>query len=353
MGAVSSEMKKLSWFNKIMFFFNIVLTVLTFVAYLLPFMAPKIFPFLSVFTLMLPLLLVFNFLFFIYWLIQVKRQMLLSGIVLLLGITFINKFYKFSETNIEKAPGDFSLISYNVRMFNLFEWLPRNDVADSIMVFVKKHNPDIVCFQEYAALDNVNFKQYKHQYIFTNQERYKSGQAILSKFPIINRGDIKFANSGNNVIFADIKKGKDTLRIYSMHLQSIKISPDLHETIDEEKSKVIFNRMSEAFKLQQHQAELVEKHKSECPYPMIICGDLNNSAYSYVYRSIKGNMKDAFEEAGSGFGKSYNYKYYPARIDYIFTDKSIQVKEYKTFNNVVNSDHFPVMTRLYMEKEEE
>ena len=79
-------MKKLSWFNKLMLFFNIVLTVLTFIAYILPFLAPKIFPILSVFTLVLPLMLVFNFLFFMYWLIQMKRQMLLSGIVLLLGI---------------------------------------------------------------------------------------------------------------------------------------------------------------------------------------------------------------------------------------------------------------------------
>jgi len=335
-----------------MLFFNIVLSILTFIAYILPFLAPKVFPLLSVFTLIMPLMLIFNLLFFLYWLFQVKRQMLLSGIVLLLGITFISKFYKFSETNIQEVPTDIKLMSYNVRMFNLFEWTPRTDVSDSIMAFVKVQNPDIICFQEYAALDNINFSQYKHQYIFTNQERYKSGQAILSKFPIINKGDIEFANSANNVIFADIKKGKDTLRVYSMHLQSIKISPDIHERIDEQKSKVILKRMSEAFKVQQHQAELVQQHKSDCPHPMIICGDLNNSAYSYVYRSIKGDMKDAFEEAGGGFGKSYNYEYYPARIDYIFTDKSIEVKQYKTFNKFINSDHFPLITRLALEKGE-
>lgn len=346
-------MKKLSWFNKMMFFFNIVLTVLTFIAYILPFLAPKVFPFLSVFTLIMPLMLVFNFAFFLYWLFQVKREMLLSGIVLLLGITFISKFYKFSETVIDETSDDFSLMSYNVRMFNLFEWMPRNDVADSIMAFVKQNDPDIVCFQEFAALDHIDFGQYKYQYIFMNQRRYKSGQAILSKFPIINKGDILFDKSVNNVIFADIKKGKDTIRVYSMHLQSVKISPDIHERLDEEKSKIIFRRISEAFKVQQHQAELVEKHKSECPYPMIICGDLNNSAFSYVYRKIKGNLKDTFEEAGKGFGKSYNFKYYPARIDYIFADEKLEVREHKTFSRFFNSDHFPVMTRLAFENKSE
>lgn len=345
-------MKKLSWFNKIMFFLNIVLTILTVIAYLLPFLAPKVFPFLSVFTLLMPLMLTFNFLFFLYWLFQAKRQMLLSGIVLLLGIAFIGRFYQLSGKDMEHEPADFKLMSYNVRMFNLFEWLPRTDVADSIMAFVKQENPDIVCFQEYAALENVNFNQYKYKHIFTNQERYKSGQAIFSKFKIIDKGDITFPNSVNNVIFADIVKGKDTVRVYSMHLQSVKISPDIHERIDEEKSKVIFNRMSGAFKQQQYQAEIFEKHKRECPYPMIICGDLNNSAYSYVYRSIKGNMQDTFVEAGSGFGKSYNYKYYPARIDYIFADKNLEVKEYSTFKKITYSDHFPIMTRLLFKKDE-
>jgi len=343
-------MKKLSGFNKLMFFFNIVLTILTFIAYILPFLAPKLFPFLSVFTLLMPLMLILNFLFFLYWLLQTKRQMLLSGLVLLLGITFINKCYKFSSENLPEDKSDFTLMSYNVRMFNLYEWLPDANIPKKIMDFINEKNPDIVCLQEYTKKGNAIFPEYRHKFIFGREG--KSGQAIFSKFPIIDSGHIEFPNTGNNVVFADVKKGKDTLRVYSMHLQSIKISPDIHETIDEEKSKVIFNRLSEAFKKQQLQAELIEKHKNECSHSMIICGDLNNSAFSYVYRSIKGKMKDAFEEAGQGFGKSYNYKYYPARIDYIFADKNLEVKQYTTFSDFANSDHFPVMTRLCFEKEE-
>lgn len=343
-------MKKQSWFNRFMFFLNIVLAVLTFVAYILPFLAPKLFPFLSVLTLMLPLMLILNFLFFMYWLLQAKRQMLLSGLVLLLGITFVNKFYKFSGTILPEEQGDFTLMSYNVRIFNLYEWLPQRDVAEKIAGFVKEKDPDILCMQEYSEKGNGLFDQYRYKFIFHAKGEMR--QAIYSRFRIIDSGNISFPGSSNNVVFADIKKGNDTLRVYSMHMQSIKISPDIHEKIDEEKSKVIFMRISEAFKQQQQQAELVEKHKNECPYPMIICGDMNNSAFSYVYRSVKGDLNDAFEEAGSGFGKSYNYKYYPARIDYILTDDTLMVKEFRTFDRFVNSDHFPIMTRLAIAKAE-
>ena len=348
-------MKKLSWFNKMMFFFNIVLTIVTFIAYVLPFLAPKLFPFLSVLTLVLPLFLILNALFFIYWLIQFKKQIFLSALVLLTGITFINKFYKFSSNNLPESENDFVVMSYNVRLFNLFEWLPDADVSKEIQVFINEKNPDILCIQEFSYAADIDLKVYPHRYIFMQGNKIRTGQAIFSKFPIIDEGNLVFPKSNNNVIFADIKKGKDIIRVYNMHLQSIKISPDVNEIsenideINQEKSQVVARRISRAFRKQQQQAEIIMNHKKDCAYPIIICGDMNNSPFSYVYRSVKGKLNDAFEEAGSGFGKTYNFRYYPMRIDYIFADPTIKVKSFESFPDFVNSDHYPIMTRLSIE----
>lgn len=345
-------MKKLSWFNKVVFGFNMVITVLTFVAYALPFLAPKMFPLLSVLTLILPLFLIANALFFIYWLLQLKRQLILSGLVLLLGITFINKFYKFSSRDITKEEKDFTVMSYNVRLFNLFDWLPQDNVGDTILSFINEQNPDVLCIQEYSESAKVDLRVYKYKAIFMEGEQIKTGQAIFSKFPIFNSGDFKIPAAGNNITYADIKKGKDTLRVYNIHLQSIKISPDVNEisehvdVINQSKSQQLFSRIREAFKKQQQQAEILVKHKNECSYPVIICGDMNNSPFSYLYRSIKSDLNDCFEEAGNGFGQTYKFKYYPARIDYIFASKKMKVKNFKTFTKFENSDHFPIMTRL-------
>jgi endonuclease/exonuclease/phosphatase family metal-dependent hydrolase len=348
-------MKKLSWFNKVMFFFNIVLTVLTFLAYVLPFLAPKLFPFLSALTLILPLFLILNALFFGYWMFQVKRQMILSGIVLILGITFVNKFYKFSANEQPVEEKDFIVMSYNVRLFNLFQWIPRENVGDDIREFINEQNPDILCIQEYSETARVNLRVYKHRYIFMQGKNIKTGQAIFSKFPIIDKGNIEFPESDNLIVYADIRKGKDTIRVYNMHLQSIKISPDVNEmqdnvdSINQHKSELVVKRISKAFTKQQMQGEILMNHKKECKYPMIICGDMNNSAFSYVYSSIKGNLNDTFEEAGNGFGQTYNFKYYPARIDYIFSDKKMKVKSFQNFPNFNNSDHYPIIARLMME----
>lgn len=348
-------MKRLSWLNKGMFFFNIVLTVLTFVAYILPFLAPKLFPLISVLTLILPLFLIINGFFFIYWLVQVKRQIVLSGLVLLLGITFINKFYKFSETLFPESENDFIVMSYNVRLFNLFKWLPDENVAKEIKSFITDKNPDILCIQEFSNAAKIDLKVYPHRFIFMQGNKIKTGQAIFSRFPIINEGNLVFPNSNNNAIYADIKRGKDIIRVYNMHLQSIKISPDVSEIndniegINQNKSEMVIKRLSAAFKKQQQQAEIIRAHKSDCKYPIIICGDMNNSPFSYVYRSIKGTLNDTFEEAGKGFGQTYNFKYYPVRIDYIFTDTKIKVKSFESFPDFVKSDHYPVMTRLAIE----
>ena len=348
-------MKKLSWFNKLVYFLNIVLAVLTFLAYVLPFLAPKFFPLLSVLTLILPFFLILNALFFIYWLLQFKRQIILSGIVLLIGITFINKFYKFSAEDQPVEEKDFLVMSYNVRLFNLFKWIDYEDVPREIRNFINDENPDILCIQEYSNSAHIDLKVYPHPYIFMQGNKIKTGQAIFSKFPIINDGNLKLPSSNNSVIFADIKKGKDIIRVYNMHLQSIKISPDVNEIsenvdeINQQKSQQVIRRISAAFKKQQQQAEIIMEHKKDCEYPIIICGDMNNSAFSYVYRSIRGQLKDAFEEAGEGFGKTYKFRYYPARIDYIFADPKMKVKSFENFPDFENSDHYPIMARLSME----
>jgi endonuclease/exonuclease/phosphatase family metal-dependent hydrolase len=347
-------MKKLSWFNKAMWFFNIALTVLTVIAYVLPFLAPKVFPFFSVLTLILPLFLILNGLFFVYWAIQLRRQVVLSGLVLLMGITFINKFYKFSAVNLPESEKDFTVMSYNVRLFNLFRWLDNDHLVDDIRTFINEQNPDILCLQEYSEGAHIDLKVYPNQYIMMAGDRIKTGHGILSKFPIIDKGKIDFPNSNNNAVFADIKKGRDTVRVYSIHLQSIRITPDVDEinnegAIDQKKSGIIFRRISAAFREQQQQAEIIMNHQKDCPYPIIICGDMNNSPFSYVYRSVKGNLQDTFEEGGNGFGQTYHFKYYPARIDYIFADKKMKVKEFRNYPDFLRSDHYPILTRLYMD----
>lgn len=348
-------MRKLSILNKFAFFLNIILTLVTLVGYLLPYVAPKKFPVLSVLSLGLPFLLLLNLLFLLYWGLQGKRQIILPTLVFIIGLPFFNLFYKINYSNKQKQPDDVVIMSYNVHLFNKFEWMPNVEVTDDVAAFVKINKVDIVCLQEFTPNAKFRLPGFNYKHIITKGKNIQSGLAIYSKYPIVNRGNLNFENSNNNAIYVDINLKGTIVRVYTMHLESIRIGNDINTTpneIDETKSRKIFNKLKTAFTDQQSQAEAIKEHRKDLKIPVIVAGDMNNSAFSYVYRTIRGELNDSFVEAGKGFGKSYDFDLYPARIDYIFTDKRFQVNQFSTFQDFRKSDHFPIITHFTISKEE-
>lgn len=336
-------MNKLNLIDKLVFFFNSLAATMLLLAYILPYIEPKKFAVLSVLSLGVPVLIIINLLFLLYWLLKVKKQLFLSLIVLILGYGNVISLYKFSASKQIDDKQNISVMSYNVRLFNVFEWLPEKEVNKKIAEFIKDKNPDILCLQDYRIDKDVSFDGY---FKFENiiGDKVKNGQAILSKYPIINSGSVEFPDTFNNAIFVDVVRNTDTIRIYNVHLQSLKIDVNSDEILNET-SEDLVNSVSNTFKKQQEQTELFLKHKSNCTYKMIICGDFNNTAYSYVYKKIKGGLQDAFVEAGNGFGRTYNFKFFPVRIDFILVDSTFEVNSFKTFD-VELSDHYPVMSKV-------
>ena len=336
-------MKNLRFFEKVVFIINSIVAFLLLLSYVLPNIPPKSFAILSVLSLGVPLLILLNVLFFVYWLFKIKKQLLLSLVVISIGYFLFGSLYKFSNWEEDDAES-LSIMNYNVRLFNLYDWIPEKDIDLKLVQFVKEQNPQILCIQEYHPQDNIDFSFYKYNYQKLEGKKTKLGQAIFSQYPIINSGSVNFPNTANNAIFADIVKGKDTVRVYNLHLQSLRIDPRV-QSLTTENSEKLLNGIGKTFKLQQTQTELFLEHKKKSPYKVIISGDFNNSAFSYVYNAIKDDMKDTFKQQGNGFGRSYNFKFFPLRIDFILVDKSWTVNSFKTFD-VEFSDHYPIMTKV-------
>ncbi len=337
-------MKGLKLGGKFIFVINSLVAFLLLVSYILPYIPPKSFATLSVLSLSVPLLILLNIIFFIYWFLRVKKQLLLSLLVLLLGWSYISSMYKFSSSKMVEDSGNISVMSFNVRLFNIFSWLPSKTVKEDIVEFIYKENPDIVCLQEYRRGNPSSLKGY-NSFNATYNKTTRGGVVIFTKFPIVNSGSLEFPNTDNNGIFIDVIKHKDTIRIYNLHLQSSKISDNV-ENINKENSGHLFNQVSSTFREQQSQVELFLAHKSQCTFKTIVTGDFNNTAYSFIYKEIIGDdLVDTFKEAGNGFGKTYDFKFFPLRIDYILSDKAFTVNGYKTYD-VKLSDHYPIKATL-------
>ena len=323
-----------------MYFVNSILATILLLSYCLPYISPKTVPAFTVVSLTVPFLFLINSFFVVYWLIKLKKHFILSATVLGIGLLVSSPFYKLSNVN-SSFNDDVKIMSYNVRMFNVYQWTKDKTIASKISELVSQKDPDILVIQEYHKATK---QQFAYKYKYFQPKPKNTGLAIFSKYPIINKGSLNFKKTNNNVIYADVLKGKDTVRVYNVHLQSLKINPS-KENFGEESSEKLFARLKDGFLKQASQAEKLIEHEQKWKGKKIICGDFNNTAYSWVYKQIAANKKDAFIEAGSGTGKSFNY-FFPMRIDFILTDTKCDIHQFKTFSKKY-SDHFPIMARLH------
>jgi endonuclease/exonuclease/phosphatase family metal-dependent hydrolase len=317
------------------------MATLLLLSYILPYISPKIFPSFAILSLLAPVIILINIAFVFYWLVGLKKQFLLSTIILTIGWFLIPDIYKFFG-NTSSLNDDLKVMSYNVRVFNYWNWTDNKNSSQLIKDFIKKASPDLLLVQENYDEEKNNLK-YPYSYIKSNIKSKKAGLAIFSKFPIINKGSLNFKNTANDIIFVDIVKKKDTIRVYNFHLQSLHLRPE-KENFGQENSRKLIERLKEGFVKQAIQTELFLAHEKQWKGKKIIGGDFNNTSYSWVYNQISKNKKDAFIEAGTGFGKTFDY-WFPMRIDFILTDNNAIINKFTSFSEK-NSDHFPIQAKI-------
>ena len=233
-------------------------------------------------------------------------------------------------------------MSYNVKTFDLFSNNKEIEKKQNGYDFIAEKNPDILVIQEYYKSKKMQFS-FPYKYVKFRSRISKYGMAIYSKFKILNAGSLNLKSSGNNIIFADILKEKDTIRIYNTHFESLRIKPN-QENFGEKNSEKLIERVSKSFKKQALQVKVFLKHEKKWTGKKIVCGDFNNTSYSWMYHEISKNKKDAFIEAGKGFGQTYNY-WFPMRIDFILTDENAIVNQFSNYLEKY-SDHYPIQARI-------
>ncbi|MCB0455091.1 MAG: endonuclease/exonuclease/phosphatase family protein [Aequorivita sp.] len=327
--------------NKFLYWGNLLSAFLLLISFILPYLPPKNFPTLSLLSLVVSLLIILNIFFALYWAIQFRRRFLVSFTVLLISYFYFNVFYEVSsEGDASQYKNTLNVLSYNVRLFNAYEKNPETDASEIISEILTEENPDVVFVQEYYKPNKIDFSAYPHKYVHFKSEKAKLGHAFFSKYPLVNTGAFDFEETYNNTLYADVVKGTDTIRIYNVHLQSLGIIPRVSFLQDSDNEK-LRKRVSKAFEKQQSQVEAILEHKEKTKHPVIICGDFNNTPFSYSYRKLKDGMQDAFRERGNGLGTTFKFEKFPMRIDYIFASEGLDVISFESMEKTF-SDHYPV-----------
>jgi len=364
-------------------------------AFLLSLLANFISPTLSVFVAYCGMafyyLLFINIGFSVFWIFVNYRFSLISVCVLLLNVNNIDKHYQLKSSEVPPVCENcVKVMTYNCKLFGVYnsdDPKEREKEKNKILDFLLKEQPDIVCFQEYFLdksgklkfnttdtilsilnLDNRPYsdkKEFYYQHFTTNlKKEYYYGLAIFSKFKIVNADFIQMPDSSTNgAIFVDIKYKGDTIRVYPAHLESIHmekvdyetgnqfINNDLNNPKLNVNAKKIGSKLKKAFRERAMQARTLRANIDSCRFPVIICGDFNDTPASYSYNKISHGFKDTYRESGEGRGDTYFGSSFPSyRIDYILHDKKFNAYGHTICKDVLTSDHYPVFSYISLKK---
>jgi endonuclease/exonuclease/phosphatase family metal-dependent hydrolase len=354
---------------------NALAVIVLLATYLAPHVPPSLFWPLAVLALTFPYQLALHACFLAYWLLFRRKRMLLSGIALLLGWGHIADHVQLlgAGTPPDDAMGaPVKLLTWNVRLFNLYDWEEDVHTHKGIFEVLRREDPDILCLQEYFESSDKRFfrtaEPLRTDFRFvarhaawalvarTNQY---FGIATFSARPIAGRGRVELPlKSGNICIWTDIALGADTVRVYNAHLASYHfgdadyrfigtLNTETHADSIKLGGRRIMARLRAGAIRREREVRAIVAHMASSPHPAVFCGDINDVPMSYAYGLLSARLRDAFVESGSGLSGTYIGKLPRLRIDYILHDPRLAAWDYRRLPEEL-SDHHAVAARLAM-----
>jgi endonuclease/exonuclease/phosphatase family metal-dependent hydrolase len=363
--------------DRIVLILNILGAVAMLMAYLAPLVNPARMVLPALFGLAYPYLLMLHLAFICFWLIRLKKEILISIIVIILGWNHLNNLvpinFRTSEIPVNSSQDRYlKALSYNVRGFDIYQWSKEPGAKKEIFKFLETQEPQLVCFQEYFTSpktgqthtyisSQLKYLPYNAVY-YTADPANRSGFGIATfcKYPILKKSRIPFNSSFNAAIYTDILFRSDTIRVFNIHLQSIKFQEENYAFMDTARLKynneqmkgirAIGSRLKTAFTMRAEQAQIIANYIKDSPHPVVVMGDFNDTPQSYAYRKIKKGLNDSFRKSGRGFGNTYAGELPSFRIDYIMYGPPLLSSDFLRIKTD-HSDHYPISTHLFLPTE--
>lgn len=302
------------------------------------------FAFVTSLTYLTPILLGINLLLMLIWIVKWNKKFIIPLVAAISQLFFIPSLYCLNSANKSNSGNILKVSSYNV---NYFSYNHCNNVNDIVSI-LEKEEVNIACFQEFVEHQGMNkedfWNSFRHLPHCSVQERKEANTprlAIYSEYPIVNEQKELFLNGINSGMYVDLEIHGNIVRVINCHLQTTGVNSN---------KKYGASRVFEVLKINSHirkeQIELISSIIMDSKYPVILCGDFNDTPLSYTYRLIARKLSDGYKKAGSGNSCTFigGFKNL-LRIDYIFSSREFKCTDYKSVEYIF-SDHKAVISTL-------
>lgn len=360
---------KLNWLNKFLWIINILTALGLLLANFSASFEPNTSTIGYLWGMTYPLFLFLNLIFMLYWMYGKKLHFLLSLVIILLGYSNAGNLLAFNFSSTQRTLPEFTVMTFNVRLFNEYNWFEEPTIKDQIFSYIEKESPDIIAIQEFfESKDDKNknrkrLKELGYKYYVKESNAKKSrkteffGLILFSKYKIVDSGIAFKRETSLKAIsyYADININDQVVRVYNTHLNSLgfqsedyKFVENISENSESEaikKSKNILSKVMVAAKKRQEEVKGIKAHMQNCAYPLIVLGDFNEPPYSYAYPQFISELSDPFQKYGLGLGETFDgISTIPGlRLDYTLHSKSLNCTSYKVGPKNL-SDHRAILT---------
>ena len=348
----------------------IVLSVLTFTV---PNVPPARLGVLPVLAMVAPLVFVVTVLMMLYWIIRWKwRRASVMIVLVIAGLCYAPRYF---NPQFRRIYGDetyprsaIKVMSYNLRCF-FPDNIADDYTTDSIAAFVKRFNPDVICFQEFLLNSRAmreRFDSLLGDYRKTVLDAVHPPIAIYSRFRIADSGRVAYMDADSlpsgKGMWADLLVGSDTVRVFNVHLNGTSINSHdadyivnyryMSDSARNTKLYGIVKRLNDNTVNRSYHVDVLAEALRETGRAKILCGDFNDTPMSYAYNTLSRDMKDAFRECGRGYSHTFRGFFDLLRIDYaLFDERRFDVLSYEVPDSVCWSDHLPVCVRAELRGE--
>ena len=310
-----------------------------------------------------PIFLVANLVVLLLWLMVKWRRVWIPIAAFVLAFPSIRIFMPL-HTSSETPEGCIKVLSYNVAAYGgNYRY---NQAMDTIFGYLKQQKADIVCFQEDMTVKFNPVEHFPELYPYNDTVHVTppgypliNAVGIHSRFPIIRRERISYESLANGSVAFFLQIGADTVIVVNNHLESTHLSTDdrqrykammrgdMDRASTKEETRLILDKLSKAMAQRAEQAKAVSRYiEQHRGYPLIVCGDFNDTPISYVRRTIAQGLTDCYVDTGNGLGLSYNQRGFNFRIDHIMCSSHFKPYNCYVDDKMDASDHYPIICWL-------